>query len=169
MAEPLFSDTSETFDSTGSTFDSDVTARGQIVAAMAAALAGLTSGATVIRAQPSPSRRGDLPAVFVWAGREEISRSNKAGDKRRILSLYATAAAEHADVEALDDLVERLAGEVEARLCGSAGFAALFKTLDLVALEKEASEDGEKPAAAVRLTFEAEYRTAAADPWTFIQ
>lgn len=144
--------------------------REQIRVAAATTLNGLpTTGGRVYASRVSNWNSASLPglAIYTTAETAEPAAMGSGRPTARELELVIEAAAKA--VAGVDDILDRVAAEVEAALAADPTLGGLVKRLVLERTEIDLSGEGEEPVGLVRLTFQALYRTPAGDPETTVE
>lgn len=142
--------------------------RKQIRDAAQTATTGLaTTGSNVFPGRVHNLAAGDLPALLIYATSEqaEIISISRPRTALRDLEIVFEGRAQAATAEALEDLLDTIALEVETAL-GDTTLGGLVKNLDLASTEIQASGAGQKLDGMVRLTYRAVYAAALDDPET---
>lgn len=143
--------------------------RKAIRAAAKTDLTGLvTTGANVFTSRTSPLASTEMPGMYVML-RDEISDWDVAGTIARTGDLIVEAWAEGGD--GLEDKLDRIAAEVEAKIYAAAGtLMALLMNIGppTTQMELPAGDDASRRIGIIRMRFPVTYRTQELDPTTIV-
>lgn len=142
--------------------------RTQIRNAAAALLTGLaTTGSNVFKTRTVPLDDAELPALKIYTNDEEIApqtfHTNPLLERALQLTVVGCAKAN----STLDDTLDDIAAEVEAKLNESEAnntFSGLAKSTVLQSLKVDTSDDLEQPVGTIEMNFTVVYYTQAATP-----
>lgn len=121
---------------------------------LVAALAGLaTTGANVFASRVRPFKPGELPALNVIGGDEELERgdiSTELADRRMRPVVEATVAR----VDGYDDELDQVIEEVEAAIGANSTLGGACADAFVASISVEFSADGDRPVALATITLD---------------
>lgn len=141
--------------------------RKQIRDAAVTALTGLaTTGARVFRSRTLAVPPEKRPCLLVYTKDEDAERDSMGADPGilRTLDLMVVGQGDATRDLALDDLLDRMALEVEVALMADKTLGGLAMTSVIATSEHLLTGEGEVEQGAVMLTFEVIYRSRQSDP-----
>lgn len=141
--------------------------RKQIRDAAVVLLTGLaTTGSRVLRSRSLAVPEAQRPCLLVYTKDEDSERDSMGADPAltRDLDLMIVGLGDATRSLALDDLLDRIAKEVEVALMADKKLGGLAKTTSLARSEVILTGEGEVEQGAVMMTFGVVYRTRESDP-----
>lgn len=144
-----------------------VHARQTLRAAIKTLLTGLeTTGARVHCARVRPVQSSELPCLLIYS-REEVAASGKMGGYLdRNWQLVVEGIADDADAEALENTLDTIAAEVEAKIGEDSTLGGVVHNAQLERTDWEYSGEGARPVGRIGLGFRIEYETSESEPGT---
>ena len=129
------------------------------------AITGLTTtGSNVYSSRVFALSENKLPCWLVYTNNEDLEPGNMAGKQIRVIELVCEGVAR--TVNNNDDTLDLMLEELETAL--TLRDLPTAKSLDLVAVEVEFSDDGDAPFGSVTATFNVEVHTIAGAPGTSV-
>lgn len=139
--------------------------RQQIREAVATAVTGLTSGATVSDSRVYHVESAGLPALLVYAEAETVEYTTfSQGSRRQNRTIDMVIEAIAQATSDLEDTLDTLAKEVEVAIAGDVTLGGLAKDMRLQSTEIELEGQGEKPTGRARMIFAVDYSPLENDP-----
>lgn len=138
--------------------------RQQIREAVATAITGLASAASVHQSRVYDLEAGDLPAFKVYTlseGSERDSLSYPRGTRRQLQVVVEAAAKAAAD---LDDTLDTLCAEVETAIAADISLGGLSQDAYLETTQIEFNDGGDQPHGTATMSWVVEYRVRETAP-----
>ena len=142
--------------------------RQQIREAIATAITGLASAASVHQSRVYDLESGDLPAFKVYTlseSTERDSQQNPRGTYRQMQLVLEAAAKAVSD---LDDTLDTLCAEVETAIAADITLGGLSKDAYLETTTIELNDGGDQPHGAATMSWIVEYRVRETAPETVL-
>jgi len=128
--------------------------RTQLRDRVAANLASLSStGSRVFKSRIYPMDAASLPGICIYTRDESVEASTISAPRLQMRELQVVIEGYAISTTVLDNTLDQIALEIEEAMAGDITLNGIAKVINLQSVDADFSDEGERPAGMIRLTY----------------